>query len=163
MPSIIHNSYTLHRETMDGSSPEVDIPGLTSTTYVDSAVVNGETYKYSVVSVDLAGSSAATVGVCATPADPGVAPPSAPTGLTAATSSNYWVELAWSSSPGALRYNVCLDGVPLVSVVTTDYSLQEILGVPPYDTFTIPTWSVTAVNAGGESGPSNPVSPVPQP
>ena len=93
-------SYNIMRSTTDGSG-YLPTGTSASATYADSTVTNGIAYYYVVTAVGANGESAASAQASATP----LAPPAAPTGLTA-TASNATVTLAWSASSGATSYNI---------------------------------------------------------
>jgi fibronectin type 3 domain-containing protein len=93
-------SYNIQRSTTDGSG-YLTIGTAASATYADNTVTNGTAYYYVVTAVGPNGESAASVQAAATP----LAPPAAPTGLTA-TASNATVTLTWTASSGATSYNI---------------------------------------------------------
>ncbi|MGE0449794.1 MAG: S8 family serine peptidase [Vicinamibacterales bacterium] len=95
-------SYKLLRGTSAGTyNPTPIATGLTSTSYVDTAVVNGTTYHYAVVATNGVGDSSPSANASATP----IAPPSAPTGVTA-TGGSRQVTISWNPSGGATSYTV---------------------------------------------------------
>jgi hypothetical protein len=158
------DSYTLSREVLGSGSASVVASNVTSLSLVDSSLSNGTTYLYGIVAVDAAGPSPSALVVSATPGDPSVLAPSPPTGLSATLGLNYGVTLTWAPSSGAIRYNVFNSYSGIVDTVSvTTYAFQGIPGVPPYQYLIPPSWWVTAVNTGGETGPSNEVTPYPQP
>jgi subtilisin family serine protease len=148
-------SYNVKRSTTSGT--EVSIAtGITSTTYLDTAVTNGTTYFYVVTAVNAIGESGASNEVSARP----LAPPPPPAGLTAAP-GNAQVTLAWGSSGGATSYTVkrsTTSGLE-VSIATgvagTSYIDTTVTNGVRY------FYVVTAVNGSGASGPSNEVSATP--
>lgn len=78
-------------------------------------------------------------------------PPVAPTGLTAASPTNQSPALSWSAVANATSYNVYRDGSLNGSTTSTTYTdATAAEGTHSY--------SVTAVNADGESSPSNTVN-----
>lgn len=80
----------------------------------------------------------------------GGSPPAAPTGLMASSGDSGHVPLIWTASSGAASYNVYQGGVLIATnVATTSYNATGLVNGTPY------TFYVTAVNAGGESSPSN--------
>jgi len=98
---------------------------------------------------DAAGASLPTHGVQVT------LPPAAPTALTA-IAGDAWVDLAWSGSSGAVNYSVLRGGAVIASGLTvTSYRDSNVANGTPY------TYTVTAVNAGGTSAESNPVTATP--
>jgi fibronectin type 3 domain-containing protein len=88
-----------------------------------------------------------------------VQPPAAPTGLTA-TAGDSQVSLSWTGSAGATSYNV-------YRWYGSSYTLLQNVGGTSFADTGLADGStywyeVTAVNSGGESGPSNQVSATPQ-
>ena len=148
-------SYNVKRGTTTGG-PYTTVSSPATTSYTDSAVTNGTTYYYVVSAVNSAGTSANSSQASATP----VAPPAAPSGLTA-TAGVQQVNLAWSASSTATSYNVkrgTASGGPyaqLAAATTTSYVDSSVTGGTKY------YYVVTAVNAGGESGYSNEASATP--
>jgi fibronectin type 3 domain-containing protein len=145
-------SYNVKRATTTGG-PYTTISSPATTSYTDSAVSNSTAYYYVVSAVNSGGESANSSQVSATP----VAPPAAPTGLTA-TAGVQQVSLAWTASSGATSYNVkrgTASGGPYVQLATAttpSYVDSAVTGGTKY------YYVVTAVNAGGESGYSNEAS-----
>jgi len=68
------SSYHVKRSTVS-SGPYTQINAPTSSSYTDSAVINGTTYYYVVSAVSSAGESADSAPLAALPADPNLAPP----------------------------------------------------------------------------------------
>src|SRR5262249_47230999 len=91
--------YYVKRATTSGA--EAQIASAATTTYTDTTVTNGTTYFYEVSAYNSYGQSSNSAEVSATP----VAPPGAPTGLTA-TAGNAQVALTWNGVTGATSYNV---------------------------------------------------------
>src|SRR5271165_4702094 len=148
-------SYNVKRSTTSGA--EVTIATSATASYTDTAVTNGTPYYYEVSAVNSAGESANSGEVTATP----VAPPTAPTGLTA-TPGNAQVALAWTASTGAASYHVkrgTTSGgestTPIATATTNSYNDTTVTNGTPY------YYVVSAVNAGGESGNSNEATATP--
>lgn len=126
--------------------------------YTDSAVVNGKTYYYIIAAVNVAGVSAKTAFVSATPNN---AIPPVPTGVAAAAGSGQ-VVVSWAASAGATSYNVKRS--------TTNGSGYATVGSPASSPFTdasvingtVYYYVVSALNAAGESANSAQVSATPQ-
>lgn len=149
-------SYNVKRGTATGG-PYTTISSPATTSYTDSSVSNGTTYYYVVSAVNSAGESGNSSQVSATPT---VAPPAAPTGLSA-TAGDKQVALTWNASTGAATYNVkrsTTQGGPYTTVNSpagtnyTDIGLTD--GTKYY-------YVVSAVNGGGESANSSEVSATP--
>jgi chitodextrinase len=127
-------------------------PGVTS--YTDSAATAGTGYTYRVAARDLAGKTAtASVSVNGGASD--TTPPSAPAGLTAATTGPATVSLSWGAAAdnvGVTGYTVVRNGVAVATVPGTSTSYGDSSLVPG----TSYSYQVTASDAAGNvSQPSN--------
>ncbi|MBW8780689.1 MAG: alginate lyase family protein [Verrucomicrobia bacterium] len=148
-------SYNIKRSTTDGSG-YLTIGTAASATYADSTVTNGTAYYYVATAVGANGESAASAQASATP----LAPPAAPTGLTA-TASNATVTLAWSASSGATSYNikrsdVSGSGYALVGTTSaTGYVDTDVVNGAPY------YYVISAQNVAGEGANSTQVTATP--
>jgi glucuronoarabinoxylan endo-1,4-beta-xylanase len=148
-------SYNVKRSTTSGG-PYTTIGSPTTANYTDSSVTNGTTYYYVVSAVNSAGESGNSAEVKATP----IAPPAAPTGLTA-TAGNAQVALSWNASAGATSYNVKRSTTSgsgystISSPATNSYTDTAVTNGTPY------YYVVSAVNSGGESGNSAEVKATP--
>jgi fibronectin type 3 domain-containing protein len=149
----------VYRSTTGSGGPYNLLANLAATTsYPDTAVVNGSTYYYSATAVNGNGESSLSAYAGATP-NP-TAPP-APTGLSA-TAGNAQVALTWNASSGATSYNVkraTVSGGPYTTIASptgTSYTDTTAVNGTTY------YYVVTAVNAAGESGNSNEASATPQ-
>lgn len=111
--------------------------------YVDTGVVNGTTYSFTVKTVVGTSTSAASVAVTATPVA-AITQLAAPTGLVAntATALNTGAfRLQWSAVTGATGYEIYKDGVLLATSATNSYT-------PPTVTFgTASTYYVKATDS----------------
>jgi len=149
-------SYNVKRGTASGG-PYTTISSPGTTSYADSSVTNGTTYYYVVSAVNSGGESGNSSQVSATPT---VAPPAAPTGLSA-TAGDKQVALTWNASTGAVTYNVkrsTTHGGPYSTVNSPTGTSYTDVGLTDGTTY---YYVATAVNAGGESGPSSEVSATP--
>jgi hypothetical protein len=155
------SSYHVKRATASGG-PYTQIGTPTSTTYTDSAVVNGTKYYYVVSALDSAGESANSAQVSAVPGASAAAPaiPTVPAGLSAAKGSGQ-VTLSWSASIGATSYHVkrgAASGGPYTQVgapTATTYTDSALTNGTTY------YYVVSALDSAGESANSAPLSAVP--
>lgn len=145
----------LRASTTSGIYTQVGLP--TSNSFVDTNVVNFQTYCYVISAATVAGSSANTSPpVCTTP----ITTPGIPTGL-AAFPGNTTVNLTWSSVLGATSYNVLRS--------TTSGSGYTQIGTPSTPSYgdtgrtngTTYYYVVQAHNSAGSSGNSSQVSATP--
>jgi fibronectin type 3 domain-containing protein len=147
--------YRVRRATT-ATGPFEPIGASVETTFDDATVTNGTTYHYSVCSQNDGGESAPSTPVAATP----VAAPRAPTGLQI-SSGNGRVAISWSPAPRATSYSVrrsSAAGGPYVPIAAP--AIPQHLDT---DVKNGTTWYyvITALNAGGESGPSAEASATP--
>jgi len=148
-------TYNVKRGTTSGG-PYSQVASSALANDTDTGLTNGTTYYYVVSAANSHGESGNSAEVSATP----IAPPSAPTGLTA-TAGNQQVTLNWTASTGATSYNVKRS--------TTNGSGYTTVNSPTTNTYTDASltngttyyYVVTAVNAGGESSPSTQASATP--
>jgi hypothetical protein len=150
-------SYSVKRSLTSGGTYASVATGVTGTAYTNTGLTNGVTYYFVVSAVNLGGESSNSSQASATP----VAPPSAPTGLSA-TAGNAQVALSWNSASGATSYNVkrsLSSGGTYASVATgvtaTAYTNTGLTNGTTY------YFVVSAVNAGGESSNSSQASATP--
>ncbi len=138
-------------------------------TYMDTSAANGTTYTYAVVAGNTAGTSGMSNQVSATPVAPVQVVPPAPSGLRALVGKSgnkrnptYKVNLSWTQSGSAsitqekiYRTPAWSTGSPKVISAATAYTDSPVTHGTTY------TYYVTAVNAAGESAPSNTVTATP--
>ena len=93
----------------------VQIGTSTNATYIDTAVVNGSAYSYTVKALIGTTVSSASSAVSATPV---AVAPTAPTGLSATVGSAQ-IGLTWTAPAGADKYSIYRNGTLLSSTVTT--------------------------------------------
>ena len=144
-------SYNVKRSTTSGA--ESTIANTVSTSFSDTAVVNGTTYFYTVSSTNAAGESADSSEVTATPN----VPPAPPTGLIATAGSNQ-VSLSWTGSGGAVSYNIkrsTTSGSGYSTIGTTTDPTVNYTDLTAIK-FTQYFYVVSAVNGYGESANSSP-------
>lgn len=154
------DSYNLYRSsTRGGEGAEPYQTGLSGTNYTDSNVSNGTTYYYEITAVNGGGESGLSNEASATPE---LAPPPAPTGLTAAGGYQQ-AALSWSAPWDATSYNIYRGttsggegAAPIATGVTsTDYTDTGVAGGTTY------YYVVTGINAAGEGPASNQASATP--
>ena len=125
----------------------------TASSYADTGLTDGTPYEYTVSSVNVAGSSALSDCVSATPMPPIPVPP---VGLTA-TGGDGRVSLAWPAVSGASGYRVVRDGTAVATVASTSYSDTAVSNGRSYG------YSLVATNMAGGSAPSTVVNATPMP
>ncbi len=143
--------YHVKRSTTSGT--EVTIANAGTTSFSDTAVVNGTTYFYTVSSTNTAGESADSSEATATPN----VPPAPPTGLVATAGSNQ-VSLSWTGSAGAVSYNIkrsTTSGSGYVTIGTTTDPTVNFTDSTAIK-FTQYFYVISAVNTYGESANSSP-------
>jgi chitodextrinase len=124
---------------------------LNATSYTDTGLTNGTTYKYEVTSVDADGNeSGRSAPVSRAPGD--AVPPAAPAGLSAVPGSAQ-VTLSWTANREAdlASYNIYRDGArvnaaPVAGVTYKDMGLTNELAY---------TYTVTAVDTSGNQSPQS--------
>jgi len=137
--------------------------GIQPSTYTDTAATNGTHYYYVVSAANLAGESANSPSVAATPQ---AVVPAAPTALAAVTAGNANVALTWLLSPSATSYNVkraTTSGGPYTNIATgvTATSISPYMNTGLVDGTTY-YYVVTGVNSIGEGAPSPEAACTPQ-
>jgi cellulose 1,4-beta-cellobiosidase len=146
-------SYNVKRSTTSGG-PYTTIATTTSTSYLDTTVVNGTTYFYVVSAVNSIGESADSTQVSATPSAPAI--PAAPSNLTLSTSKRK-IRLSWvdnSSNETGFKIERSTDGVNFAQIATVagnvvTYQNNGLTsGVRYY-------YRVRATNGAGDSAYSN--------
>jgi len=151
-------SYHVKRATTSGG-PYSQVGAPTSNSYTDASLTNGTAYYYVVSSINAVGESANSAQVTATPQAP-VAPPSAPTDLTA-TAANAQVSLTWTVSNSATSYRVkraTTNGGPYSQVgapTSTSYTDSSLMNGTTY------YYVISAVNSAGEGANSAQVNAAP--
>jgi peptidoglycan/xylan/chitin deacetylase (PgdA/CDA1 family) len=125
---------------------------VTGTSYSDGSVVAGTTYTYTVSAVNPVGESGKSSPLTVTPQAPPTVP-ATPAGLAAGAVTASSVALSWNASSGATSYRVYRDGAatPLAEPTSTSYADTSAAASTSY------VYTVTAVNAVGESAPGTPL------
>ncbi len=149
-------TYNVLRSTTNGSGYASVASGVSATSYTDSTVANGTVYYYVVESSNIAGNSANSNQITASP----IAVPGVPTSLSATGGASN-VGLSWTASTGSgtITYNILrstTSGSGYSSIATgvsaTTYSdLTALNGTTYY-------YVVSATNSGGTSATSGEVS-----
>jgi cellulose 1,4-beta-cellobiosidase len=162
--SVGATGYHVKRATIDGG-PYETFACPSGTSVVDSGLINGTTYYYTVSAAYTAGpnaggESANSVQASATPQG-STAPPAPPTGLNARSNKPGTIDLQWVQSPGVVSnsvYRRLMNGgtYPTLPAYTinANTSFRDSL-FPPNSRGVSYCYKVTAINANGESGPSN--------
>ena len=155
-------TYSVYRRdvTLGQTNPARVLKGATTTDLnVPGFYTTGHTYEFQVTAVNSAGegppSAIATVTVT-------VAPPAAPTGVTATVTGDGAVNLSWNAVPYAWRYDVYQRDVTAgdtefvrqsnPSPAATGYTASSLINHDTYEFY------VTATHGGGESPASAKVS-----
>ena len=150
-------SYNVKRSLVSGG-PYAFVTSVTTTNYTDTGLTNGMTYYYVVTASNTSGESSNSPQTSATP---NLAPPAAPTNLTA-NAGNQQVGLTWTAASGAVSYNLKRGttsngpyGTVASGLSATSYTDNTVVNGTTY------YYVVTAVNGGGESSNSNQANATP--
>lgn len=150
-------SYNVKRSLVSGGSYAV-VTSVATTNFTDMGLTNGTTYYYVVTASNGFGESGNSPQKSATP---NLAPPAAPTNLTA-TAGSQQVTLNWTAASGAVSYNLkrgTVNGGPYGTVISgvsaTSYVDSTVINGTTY------YYVATALNGGGESPNSNQASATP--
>lgn len=118
--------------------------------YHVSGLIQNTSYSFYVVATNVSGASPASNSVEVTTPIPVVPVPGQVQGLTVTGQGNGYVNLGWSANPtsdNVTKYNIYVNGQAYQSVVGSATSAQ-VTGLANNKTY---SFSVTAVNSGGES------------
>ncbi|MGI0086874.1 MAG: fibronectin type III domain-containing protein, partial [Nitrosotalea sp.] len=157
--------YNVYRGTTSGGESSTPIAtGITSTTYTDTGLTNGQTYYYTVAAVNSVGISPPSNEASATPLAPATAPGS-PTGL-AATAGNTQASLSWTAPANNGGSSVTNYKIYRSTSSGTETLLTTVGNVNSYTDTGLTNgvtyyFTVTAVNSVGESTPSNEANAMP--
>ena len=152
-------SYNLKRADVSGGPYLVIAGGLAATHYLDTGVVNGQTYYYVVSAVNGFGESADSLEASATPR---LVPPVRPSDLQAVPGDGR-IDLTWSASPGADSYRVKRSlerSGPYTPIADVSGTALTDLGLTNGTKY---YYVVSAVNAAGEGKDSIKASAMPAP
>jgi fibronectin type 3 domain-containing protein len=149
-------NYNVMRGAASGG--ETFLATVSSSTYQDTTVTNGNTYYYEVTGMNSTGTGVPSNEAYATPE---AAPPPAP--VLSATPGNAQVVLTWTTAPGAASYDVYEgaaaggeSATPIETGITaTSYTVTGLTNGTPY------YFEVAGVNSGGTGADSNEVSATP--
>jgi fibronectin type 3 domain-containing protein len=153
-------SYQIFRGTSANGQAATPIAGgITATTYLNTGLTNGTAYFYKVAAVNANNATGAMSNeLSATP----VAPPVAPTGLSAAAADRQ-ITLTWNTVAGAATYNVYAgptangqNATPVATALTAATFVHT--GLTNGSEY---FYKVTAVNGGGEGARSSEVNASP--
>jgi RHS repeat-associated protein len=150
-------AYNVKRSANSGGPYTTIASGVTATNFIDTGLTNGATYFYVVSGTNTVGESDNSSQVSATPSGPA----SAPTGLTAVSSTSR-ITLTWTASSGATGYNIkrgtssgSYPDLVATGVAGTTYLNPGLVNGTKY------YYVVTASGVGGESANSNEASATP--
>jgi filamentous hemagglutinin family protein len=150
-------AYKVRRSTTSGTGYVTIANATSATSYSDYSVTNGTRYYYVVSGKNSVGEGASSAEAAATPH----LPIPAPSGLTAMVATGT-VSLSWTASAGATSYTVyrsLASGTNYFAIATgvisTSFKDNTVSNGVAY------FYTVTAVNADGESSFSNEVSGTP--
>jgi len=137
-------AYTLYRGlTASGEGTAPYKTGLTSPSYTDTGLANGQSYFYTVTATGAGGTSAPSKEAGATPGVPAAAP------VLTARGTTGQIVLTWPAVSGAAYYNLyraAASGAEAAyqsALTATTYTDQNLSGSQPY------YYQVTSVSAGG--------------
>jgi YD repeat-containing protein len=143
--------YKIERCQGSGCSSFAQIASTTSTSFPDSALSAGVTYRYRVRAYDGAGNHSGYSSVAtATTAD--TVAPSVPTNLTAAAPTSSSVNLTWTGSTdniGVSGYRIYRGGTQIGTTAGTNYTDTGVVGSTAY------SYTVSAYDAAGNNSASS--------
>jgi fibronectin type 3 domain-containing protein len=142
-------SYNLLRSTSSGTGYQKVATGLTTLSHTDKTVSNGTTYYYVVLAVNSAGESESSPEASAKPQ---VAPPTAPSGLSAKAVAHDLVSLKWkdnSSNESGFRIERSRDGEDFELATIVDANVTTLCDSVPVQG--IYYYRILAFNDGGNS------------
>lgn len=124
--------------------------GISSTSKTITGLTPGTNYTFTVTATDNSGiesGQSAAAGFTTLPV-----PPTSPTGLTTSNVGQSSITLNWNSVSSATSYNVYQDGGSTPILTGIAGTSTNVTGLSPNTSY---SFSVTAVNAGGESPASS--------
>jgi hypothetical protein len=162
--SVGASGYHVKRAMVDGG-PYETFACPNGTSIVDTGLVNGTTYYYTVSAAytggpDAGGESADSVQVSATPQSGPPTAPASPTGLRARSNKPGTIDLQWvqSSTPGVASngvYRRLMNGGTYPTSPTYTINANTSFRDSQVSRGVSYCYEVTAINANGQSGPSN--------
>jgi chitodextrinase len=154
-PSTDNVGISFYRVDRDG----VTVTHASSTSFANSGLVAGTTYRYMVTAYDAAGNASGTsdpVSVTTPTTTADTQAPSTPTGLQVGATSSTTVALSWQASTdnvGVAGYRVFRNGTQVAQTTSTAYTDSGLTGATTY------TYTVSAYDAAGNvSATSSPVN-----
>lgn len=150
-------TYVVKRAT-SAAGPYATVATIVDTTYTDTSVSNGTTYHYKVSAANAGGGSDDAGPLQAMPVDV----PVAPSGLTLLP-GDHQISLLWQPSPGTATYTIkraTSPKGPFTTIATVEGTSHTDKDVDPRSTY---HYTITAANAAGRSGASEPASAAPKP
>src|ERR1035438_1763868 len=144
----------------DKLNPPID---AVSTSYTQSALINGLTYYYIVTAVNSAGEGAPSIQVAAAPIPALTTAPSMPTGVKATPGDTQQIIVSWNAVSGATGYNIYWSTAAAltpatgtrITGATSPYIQTGLVNGTTY------YYIVTATNAAAESAPSPELPAIP--
>jgi titin len=143
--------FVIQRSTDDVTFSDLATVGADLTSYVDTAVVAGNTYTYQVAAVNAGGSSSFTLSNSVSIAGP--QPPAAPEGLEATFEDGPQITLAWTDNAAdetGFVIQRSTDGTTFSDLASVGADVQAYDDPTVLGAFTY-TYRVAAVNANGTS------------
>jgi len=145
-------TYTLLRGTTPGGENTTVTSGLTSTSFSNTGLTNGQAYYYKVQAINVAGTATSNEVGPLTPQ------PSLPGSTTLSGSAgNTQVTLSWTTSSGATSYNIYQNGTLKTNTGNTNLS-ANVTGLTNGTSY---NFTVAGVNSAGTGSQSNSVALTP--
>ncbi len=153
------SGYKIERCQGSGCSGFVQIAVTASTSYPDTTLSSGVTYRYRVRAYDGAGNNSGYSNTVAV-TTPDTVAPTVPSGLAAAAPSSNSVNLTWTGSTDNVAvtgYKVYRGGTQIGTAGATNYTDNTVVGSTAY------TYTVSAYDSAGNNSASSNTAPVTTP